>query len=133
VEESVRAAQSTAQREEALQCRREHGFRAEFTYICPRTYTFVRPHMRSHKQHPHTRSGLSHNACISLVLCMCDIRRCEICCVPLKMFTYMHMWLRSTSLETDGPVPVLNDVVAEACPTMPCITIQYTALQSLMH
>jgi len=51
VEESVRAAQSTAQRYKALQRRRERGFRAEFTYVRPRTYTFVRPHMRGHEQH----------------------------------------------------------------------------------
>ena len=37
------------------------------TYVRPRTYTFVRPHMRSHEQHPQTRSGSPHNACISLV------------------------------------------------------------------
>ena len=31
------------------------------TYVRPRTYTFVRPHMRGH---PQTRSGSPHNACI---------------------------------------------------------------------
>ena len=36
---ALRAAQSTAQREEALQRRRERGFRAEFTYV--RTYVHV--------------------------------------------------------------------------------------------
>ena len=38
------------------------------TYVHPRTYTFVRPHMRGHEQHPQTRSGSPHNACISLVI-----------------------------------------------------------------
>ena len=37
------------------------------TYVHPRTYTFVRPHMCSHEQHPQTCSGSPHNACISLV------------------------------------------------------------------
>ena len=60
-------AQSTAQRE-ALQRRRERGFRAEVTYVRPRTYTFVRPHMHGQEQHPQTRSGSPHNACISLVI-----------------------------------------------------------------
>ena len=30
-------------------------------------FLFVRPHMRGHEQHPQTRSGSPHNACISLV------------------------------------------------------------------
>ena len=68
---ALQAAQSYAQREEALQRRRERGFRAEFTYVRtyvrPRTYTFVRPHMRGHEQYPQTRSGSPHNTCISLV------------------------------------------------------------------
>ena len=62
MDRAMRAAQSTAQREEALQRRREDGFRAEFTYVRPRTYTFLRLPMRGHKQHPQTRSGSPHNA-----------------------------------------------------------------------
>jgi len=38
------------------------------TYVRPRTYTFVWPHMCGHEQHPQTRSGSPHNACISLVI-----------------------------------------------------------------
>ena len=30
------------------------------TYIRPRTYTFVRSHMRGHEQHLQTRSGSPH-------------------------------------------------------------------------
>ena len=64
---ALRAAQSTAQRE-ALQRRRIPRRVYVRTYVRPRTYMFVRPHMRDHKQHPQTRSGSSHNACISLVI-----------------------------------------------------------------
>ena len=34
--------------------------------------SFVGPHMRGHEQHPQTRSGSPHNACISLVLNIYD-------------------------------------------------------------
>ena len=44
-----------------LQRRRQRGFRAEFTYVRPRTYTFV--HIRLLQ----TRSGSPLNACIFLV------------------------------------------------------------------
>ena len=68
-ERRIRALESAEEREARLaRRRRERGLGAEFTYVRPRTYTFVRPHMCGQEQNPQSRSGSPHNACISLVL-----------------------------------------------------------------
>ena len=94
------AAQCTTQQEEALQRRKERGFCAEFTYvrtrIRPRTYTFVRPHMRGHEQHLQTRSGSPHNAGVSLVylafpqVCRCSTKEEATCCQWIQQVYSRH-------------------------------------------
>ena len=71
------------------------------TYVHPRTYTFVRPYMRGHEQHPQSRSGLPHNACISLVIYISDFSRinCTCTCVSCSQ----NMCIMCTSLTLHPP------------------------------